>query len=209
MSSNEAVNQSEDQAPSSEEQAQAASGARAPETEAATGQAPAGDDAPPESPDELRLMLEDARAKADEHWNALLRAKAEMENLRKRAERDVENAHKYGSEQYVAEILPVWDSLEMGLSAASEEGADVEKVREGMELTLKMLAGAMEKLGVSQIDPQGETFDPEQHQAMTMQETDQMEPGKVVSVIQKGYALNDRLIRPALVIVAKKPQGAG
>jgi molecular chaperone GrpE len=156
------------------------------------------------SSEKLALMLEDARAKADEHWDALLRAKAEMDNLRKRAKRDVENAHKYGIERLVGELLPVKDSLELGLSAADDEQVDVAKLREGMELTLKMLSTAMEKFGVELVDPEGEKFDPERHQAMTMQETDSVEPGTVVSVIQKGYVLNNRLVRPALVIVAKE-----
>jgi molecular chaperone GrpE len=156
------------------------------------------------SSEKLALMLEDARTKADEHWDALLRAKAEMDNLRKRASRDVENAHKFGIERFLGELLPVKDSLELGLSAAGDEQVDVAKLREGMELTLKMLSTAMEKFGVEQVDPEGEKFDPERHQAMTMHETDSVEPGTVVSVIQKGYVLNDRLVRPALVIVAKE-----
>jgi len=211
MNSNEAMNQSEDGSQTTEGSAQAGesmpeSGAEASRVEAgpaSPGQPQAGES---NSPEELRLMLEDARSRADEHWDALLRTRAEMDNLRKRAARDVEQAHKYGAEQYVAEILPVWDSLEMGLGAASEEGADLHKVREGMELTLKMLAGALEKMGVQQIDPAGAAFDPERHQAMTMQETDAVPPGTVATVIQKGYMLNDRLVRPALVMVAKKPE---
>ncbi len=181
------------------------------ETGRAAEKNPAGNDGnqpasePQASPEKLTLLLEDARAKADDHWQALLRAKAEMENLRKRTRRDVEHAHKFGLEKFVAEVLPVLDSMELGLSAASEEGVDTDKVREGMELTLKMLHTAVDKFGVSQVDPAGEQFDPERHQAMTMQETDTVEPGTVVSVIQKGYVLNERLVRPALVIVAKAP----
>ena len=156
------------------------------------------------SPDKLALLLEDARAKADEHWQGLLRAKAEIDNLRKRSRRDVENAHKFGLERFVAEVLPVLDSMELGLSAASEEGVDGDKVREGLELTLRMLQAAVDKFGVAEVNPEGEKFDPERHQAMTMQETDAVDPGTVVSVIQKGYLLNERLVRPALVIVAKE-----
>lgn len=202
MSTKEAVNPTDDEPRNNDDPAQAAS-----EPEAgAAGPAEATEEGAASSPEELKLMLEDARAKADEHWDALLRTRAELDNLRKRSERDLENAHKFGAEQYIAEILPVWDSMEMGLAAASEEGVDIAKVREGLELTLKMLTGALEKMGVRQVDPQGETFDPERHQAMTMQETDQVEPGKVVTVVQKGYTLHDRLVRPALVIVAKQPQ---
>ncbi len=171
--------------------------------EAATGE-PAEAKEPELSPDKLALLLEDARAKADEHWQALLRAKAEIDNLRKRSRRDVENAHKFGLEKFVAEVLPVLDSMELGLSASSEEGVDGEKVREGLELTLRMLQTAVDRFGVTEVNPEGERFDPERHQAMTMQETDAVEPGTVVSVIQKGYLLNERLVRPALVIVAKQ-----
>lgn len=159
---------------------------------------------PEASPEKLALLLEDARAKADDHWQALLRAKAEIDNLRKRSRRDVENAHKFGLEKFVAEVLPVMDSMELGLSAASEETVDREKVREGIELTLRMLQSAVEKFGVTEVNPEGEKFDPERHQAMTMQETNAVEPDTVVSVIQKGYLLNERLVRPALVIVAKE-----
>ncbi len=211
MNSNEAMNQSEDGSQTIEGSAQSAESVPESGAEASRGESGPASPGQPQaeesnSPEELRLMLEDARNRADEHWNALLRTKAEMENLRKRSARDVEQAHKYGAEQYVAEILPVWDSLEMGLGAASEEGADLHKVREGMELTLKMLAGALEKMGVQQINPVGAAFDPERHQAMTMQETDEVPPGTVATVIQKGYMLNDRLVRPALVMVAKKPE---
>ncbi len=161
-----------------------------------------------ESVEELQLLLEDARNKADENREALLRARAEVDNLRKRNERDVENAHKFGTEKIVAELLPVWDSMELGLAAASEEGVDIAKVREGMELTLKMLVTAMEKSGVAQVDPAGQPFDPELHQAMTMRESDQVPPGSVVDVVQKGYTLNGRLVRPALVVVAQAPEAS-
>lgn len=154
--------------------------------------------------EELVLLLEDARSKADEHWDAVLRTRAELENLRKRSARDVENAHKYGLDRMVSELLPVCDSMELGLSAAEDSTVDVAKVREGLELTVKMMQNVLEKIGVEEIDPQGEKFDPERHQAMTMQETSKVEPGTVVSVIQKGYLLNDRLVRPALVVVARE-----
>ncbi|MDX1512237.1 MAG: nucleotide exchange factor GrpE [Gammaproteobacteria bacterium] len=152
---------------------------------------------------ELERQLEEAKATADAHWETVLRTRADLENLRKRSERDLENAHKYGVDRFVSEMLPVKDSLELGMAAASDDEVDVQKVREGMELTLKMFASALDKLGVSEIDPKGQRFDPEFHQAMTMQEADGQEPGSVISVIQKGYLLNERLIRPALVVVAK------
>ena len=142
----------------------------------------------------LRLQLQ-------QRDDALLRLQAELENLRKRARRDVENAHKFGVEKLIGELLPVKDSMELGL--ATEEGADSAALREGVQLTDKMLAGVLEKFGVQVLDPTGEAFDPERHQAMTMQEIEGTPPGKVVTVFQKGYVLNERLVRPAMVIVSK------
>lgn len=158
----------------------------------------------PLSADELAGLLEDARAKADDHWNQLLRARADIENERRRLQRDLENAHKFGIEKFALELLPVKDSLELGLASAAE-GANVEKLREGTELTLKMLRSALEKVGISEIDPTGEKFNPELHEAMTIQETGEVEPNSVVTVYQKGYLLNGRLLRPALVVVSKAP----
>ena len=166
-----------------------------------TAAADAGEGQP--SYEEIHLALEDARAKADDHWNQLLRVNAEMDNLRKRSSRDLENAHKFALEKFAGELLPVRDSLEMGLSAAEGAEGDVEKIREGMELTLKMLAGAMEKFGIVQVDPAGEKFDPQLHEAMSMMESADAEPNTVLHVVQKGYQLNDRLIRPAMVVVSK------
>lgn len=155
------------------------------------------------SVEEMALMLEDARAKADDHWNQLLRVNAEMDNLRKRGSRDLENAHKFALEKFAGELLPVRDSLEMGLTAAEGAQGDVDKIREGMELTLKMLAGVMEKFGIHQVDPAGEKFDPQLHEAMSMMESADAEPNTVLHVVQKGYQLNERLIRPAMVVVSK------
>jgi molecular chaperone GrpE len=152
---------------------------------------------------ELQNQLEEARRTAESHWEAALRSRAELENLRKRSERDLESAHKYGLERMVTELLPVKDSLELGLAAGQGDDAMLARLREGMELTLKMFAAALEKFGVSEINPEGEAFDPEYHQAMTMQEADGQDSNTVISVIQKGYLLNNRLVRPALVIVAK------
>jgi len=156
--------------------------------------------------EELTLLLEDARSKADEHWDQLLRANAELDNLRRRARQDVENAHKYALEKFAQELLPVKDSLEMGLAAASGEvdaAEALKQLREGTELTLKMLSTAMEKAGIKEINPLGEAFNPEQHQAMSMQESEEHAPNTVIAVMQKGYQLNDRLIRPAMVVVSK------
>lgn len=153
--------------------------------------------------EELQQQLAEARAKADQHWDQLLRAKAELENARRRAQRELENAHKYAIERFAQELLPVRDSLELGLSAA-DASASVDKLREGTELTLKLLTGVMEKFGIKVVDPLGEPFNPEWHEAMTMQPSEQP-PNTVISVIQKGYVLNDRLIRPAMVVVARSP----
>ncbi len=153
---------------------------------------------------EMVSLLEDARAKADEHWNQCIRLQAEMENLRKRNERDLANAHKFALENFVKELLPVKDSLEMGITHAGEgESIDPAKLLEGSELTDKMLISALEKFGVKEVNPNGEKFNPEFHEAMSMQERADVEPNTVVAVIQKGYLLNDRLIRPAMVMVSK------
>ena len=150
----------------------------------------------------LLAQLEAARDKAEENWNELLRGRAEMDNLRKRHDRDIEKAHKFALEGFVKELLPVRDSLELGLSAAAEGAADADKLREGTEMTLNMLASALEKFSVEMVNPEGETFNPELHQAMTMQERDDVPANTVVTVVQKGYLLNGRLVRPAMVIVS-------
>ncbi len=145
------------------------------------------------SPEELTLMLEDARSKADDHWNQLVRSKAEMDNLRKRQERDLGNAHKFALERFVNELLPVRDSMELGLVAAQDENADIEKLREGTELTLKLFGDVMGKFNVIQINPEGDPFDPELHQAMAMVPRDDVPHNTVVTVIQRGYTSTDAL----------------
>jgi len=158
------------------------------------------------SAEDTTVLLEDARAKADEHWNLYLRSQAELDNVRRRAEKDLESAHKFGLEKFANEILPVKDSLELGLAAVEENSDEaVEKLREGTELTLKMLTSALEKFGIKEINPVGEAFNPEQHQAMTMQESAEAAPNTVLVVMQKGYLLNERVMRPALVVVSKAP----
>ena len=157
--------------------------------------------------EELTLMLEDARAKADEHWNQVLRSNAELENTRRRARQDIENAHKFALEKFSQELLPVKDSLELGLAAASSGSEDAQvtaaHLKEGAELTLKMLTTAMEKYGIEALGEIGEGFNPEIHQAMSMQESADHAPNTVMAIMQKGYQLNDRLIRPAMVVVSK------
>ena len=154
----------------------------------------------------LQQALERAQAESAENLDKALRATADLENLRKRSAREVENAHKFALERFLSDLLPVKDSLEMGLAAvdAAGEGASVESLREGSELTLKMMIGLLEKSGVAEVNPVDGTFDPELHQAMSMQDAGEgVGSGTIVTVIQKGYLLNERLLRPALVIVAK------
>ena len=153
----------------------------------------------------LQTQLTEAETKAQENWDQLLRTKAEMENLRRRNERDVENARKYALENFVKELLPVRDSLEMGLAAVNDTGDNekVAKLREGKELTLKMLTSVFEKFGVTEINPLDQPFNPEWHQAMSMLESKEKAPNTVLNVMQKGYLLNERLVRPAMVVVSK------
>ena len=173
-----------------------------PIVEGANGEAPGeGAEALP-APD-LEMELQEARDEAAAHLEDLLRARAELENLRKRSARDVENAHKFGLERFMNELLPVKDSVELGLNAAADAEVDAEKLREGLELTLKLFNSATGKFGLEEVNPEGQSFDPEYHQAMSIQEVAGKEPGTVITVVQKGYLLNDRLLRPAMVIVAK------
>ena len=158
-----------------------------------------------EVPDEITgLLQENERLKMEvqESSDKAVRATAELDNIRKRTSRDIENAHKFALEKFVNELLPVVDSMELGINA-SQSAEDIESLREGMDLTLKMLFDCMGKFGVKTIDPAGEKFDPEWHEAVSMQELEGSEPGQVVTVIQKGYELNGRLVRPAMVVVAK------
>ena len=150
------------------------------------------------------LLQENERLKMEvrESVDKALRATAELENIRKRTSRDIENAHKYALERFVNELLPVIDSMELGINA-SQSAEDIESLREGMDLTLKKLFDCLEKFGVKAIDPTGEKFDPDWHEAVSMQELEGSDSGQVVTVMQKGYELNGRLVRPAMVVVAK------
>lgn len=150
--------------------------------------------------EDLVEQIKAAQEKAEENWELLLRTKAEMENLRRRTQKDLENAHKYGIEKFVSELLPIMDSMDLGLAA---EDASAESLREGMELTVKMFQQMFEKFNITQVNPEGEKFDPELHQAMSMQPSDEVEPNTVIAVMQKGYLLNGRLVRPAMVMVSK------
>ncbi len=153
----------------------------------------------------LRTSLATAETSLADKTEDLLRTQAEMMNIRKRAARDVETARKYALERVVPELLEVYDSLEKGLEASKAEAATPANVQEGTELTLKLLATALKNNGVETVDPAGESFDPEFHQAVSMLPSADHEPNTVIEVFQKGYRLNGRLIRPAMVVVASAP----
>ena len=150
----------------------------------------------------LQNQLEKLQEQSKVSLDKVVRAQAEMENLRKRAARDVENAHKYALEKFSNELLPIMDSLELGLSA-SVKAKNLDNLCKGMELTLEMFNTVMEKFGITMIEPKGEKFNPELHDAVSMQETNDSNSGIIIEVMQKGYTLNGRLIRPAMVVVAK------
>jgi len=152
--------------------------------------------------DQLSQKLTEYENKLGEMRDVLLRERAEIENQRKRLQRDLEQARKFANERLLGDLLPVCDSLERGLAV---DNADVAALREGMDLTLKALLKVAEANGLKPIDPLGQPFDPERHQAMTMVAAPGKAPNTVVAVMQKGYALNDRLLRPALVAIAKAP----
>ncbi len=152
--------------------------------------------------EQLRVNLEVAMKKAEENLELAQRTQADMENLRKRTSRDIENAHKFALEKFVNELLPVIDILVLGIQA-SESASDSDSMVEGMNLTLKKFTDTLEKFGVGVIDPQGEKFNPDRHDAVSMAESDEYESGNIMSVLQKGYELNGRLIRPAMVVVVK------
>ncbi|MDF1817415.1 MAG: nucleotide exchange factor GrpE [Immundisolibacteraceae bacterium] len=147
----------------------------------------------------LEEQLQAARDEANELRDASLRAVAEQENLRRRTQRDVQNAHKFGAEKILRELVEVADNLEAALASEDSGG-------EGVKMTLDLLLKTFEKNQVVVVSPEGELFDPELHQAMTMQPTDEVEANHVLQVIQKGYRLHDRLLRPAMVVVAKAPE---
>ena len=150
----------------------------------------------------LRTAVEAMRRQAEEQRDKALRAQAEMDNLRKRTLRDVENAHKFALEKFVRDLLPVVDSLELGLSVGPDQ-TDIQGLREGMALTLQKFTDTLQKFGVVAMDPQAEKFNPEWHEAVTMQPAEGVESGVITAVMQKGYELNGRLVRPAMVVVAR------
>lgn len=174
-------------------------------TEADTGQqgAAAPDSASADELSQVRAELDAAREQMVAHREQVLRAAAELDNIRKRAARDVEQAHRYALEKFVQELLPAVDGLEMAVATGAK--ADAASLAAGQEATLKLLQKALERFAVVTLDPQGEPFDPARHEAMAMQESATAEPHSVLQVVQRGYELNGRLLRPARVIVARGP----
>jgi molecular chaperone GrpE len=173
---------------------------------AEAGAAPEGAEAAPgpaePSPEELMQEIEALRQQAAEHAERALRAQAEMDNLRKRTAREVDNAHRFALERFMKELLPVVDSMELGIEAAAS-ASEIDSLREGLDLTLKKFLDTLAKFGVQRIDPVGAKFNPDQHEAVSVQKIDGKEAGTVVAVMQKGYELNGRLLRPAMVVVAE------
>ena len=161
---------------------------------------------------EAYAAVEEARAQIESLKDQALRAAAETENVRKRADRSIENAHKYALERFVNDLLPAVDSFERAVVAAAAVKTTADEavfaMAEGMELSLKLLTDAMARQGIEVVDPIGAPFDPNLHEAMTMVENAEAEPGSVIDVFQKGYTVNGRLARPARVIVAKAPAQA-
>lgn len=155
--------------------------------------------------DELQQALESAMAQIEAFKDQALRAEAEMQNVRRRAERDVANAHKFGLERFLTNLLPVVDALEKSIEAAEQAAQLDDPITEGVRLCLKLLTDQLDKENVAAVDPVGEPFDPQYHQALSMIDSPDMEPNSVVLVVQKGYTLNERLVRPALVMVSKGP----
>jgi molecular chaperone GrpE len=160
-----------------------------------------------ETEDETGETVEQQLAKAQDtikdYWDQMMRLRAEIDNNRKRADRDIESAHKYALKNFVENLLPVIDSMEMGQVAAGADNATLESIREGSALTMSMFVQALEKNGLEQIDPLGDKFDPERHQAISMIAAENAASNTVIEVMQRGFLLNDRLVRPAMVVVAK------
>jgi molecular chaperone GrpE len=151
----------------------------------------------------LEQQLVDARAKADEHYALYVRALAELDNVRKRAVKDVEQAHRYAVEKLAQELLPVLDGFE--LAQANAGTADVRSLLEGQAATLRLLLKAVEKAGIAELNPTGQAFDPQRHEAMVAQPAADVPPDTVLQTVQKGYVLNGRVLRPARVIVSRAP----
>jgi molecular chaperone GrpE len=163
------------------------------------------DESTPTSVEALQQLVEDLRNELAQAKENNLRVQAEMQNVRRRAQQDVEKAHKFGLEKFVSDMLPVADNLERTVIAANDSNADLKAIVEGVELTLKSLMDALKRHQVESVYPEGEPFDPQLHQAMTAIENRDVEPNTVLNVFQRGYTLHGRLVRPAMVVVSKAP----
>ena len=152
---------------------------------------------------DLQAQLEAAQQSAKDNWDKVLRSQAEMENLKRRNAKDLENAHKFALDGFVKALLEVKDSLTMGLKTANEESATIEHIIEGLEMTDKVFLSTLEKFGVEMINPTGEAFNPEFHEAVTMIPMPDKESNSVLEVVQVGFTLNGRLVRPAMVVVVQ------
>lgn len=194
-------------APSDGDGTPSGDGGKAPESAAAepSPESPAGGETP-EPAESDDATLDELRQQAEDNWTRYVRAAAELDNLRRRSARELENAHKFAVERFAQAVLPVRDSIEAALAAA--DSADVATLLEGERATLRLLDQALESVNVREIDPQGAPFDPNKHEAMSVLPSNEAEPDSVLEVIQKGYEMNERLIRPARVIVAQDA-GAG
>jgi molecular chaperone GrpE len=192
-----------------EESVEAASAAESEASSANGGENQQADWAPEEEKSEVDMLqeqLDAAELAAGQAKDDLLRVQAEMQNLRRRTQQDVEKAHKYGQEKLVTELVPVMDNLERALAAASDhDDATSKAIYDGVDITLKSFANCFAKFSIEAVDPLGEPFDPLLHQAMAMQESPDAEPNTVIAVMQKGYSLYGRVIRPAMVMVSKGP----
>jgi molecular chaperone GrpE len=153
---------------------------------------------------ELEAALAQANATVESQKDSVIRAKAEVDNMRRRAAADVDKANKFALEKFASELLPIIDNLERAVQFADKENEAIKPILEGVELTHQSFLSTVTKFGLTVIDPQGETFNPELHQAMSIQENAELPPNSVMAVMQKGYSLNGRLIRPAMVMVTKK-----
>lgn len=154
--------------------------------------------------EELIKQLNEAEAKMEEYLDAARRAKADLENHKRLAQKDIENAHKYSNERYIRELLDVFDNIGYSVDAAHAENADLKSIQKGLELTGKILQNLLQKLNLKQIDPKsGELFNPSLHEAMSMEVNEDQPPNSIIRVLQKGYQLHERIIRPARVIVCK------
>jgi len=199
--------QTPDNTPEQEEEAQTSATESAMESDIESdieSAAAESSDQPVSELDQLREQLEAAEANAGMARDELLRVQAEMQNLRRRTEQDIEKAHKYGQEKFSVELLAVMDNLERSAAAAeASEDEAVKAIKEGVELTLKGFADCFKRFNIDAVDPMGEPFDPQLHQAMSIQESPDAEPNTVIAVMQKGYTLHGRVIRPAMVMVSK------